>query len=377
MVLHMLSGRIAACPGRILELDDDLSTQLILLKPLQDMVLEAGLLLHLHFSSHFAGDDTWEPHLRNLSLPVSSLSQGCMGFMCRAKPAVRCSRVMQVVSLRWPRAHYSGLRSDLVSILAACSWPAEQLTAVHNLEMPSNETEMAFFPEQVPQPASGALLHARAPCTLDGAAFVAGCAARCAEGSIRSVALCRSAQVASQWSPRCRAAARMWTSHGPHCWGLATPWVRRRACTTSPASRGSPCTGACMLHSRPIPLPPPQFLGSHMCLPPDCMVKRAECPWDAPRVTQLPPGITHLHLTHCHVGGAELPGGCRLRSLQLHSCFSGHAGSTHQASRAPMIDLLEWLEAAQDAGKRAGGTEACIGAFMHDWIGSPHSGLTV
>ena len=65
-------------------------------------------------------------------------------------------------------------------------------------------------------------------------------------------------------------------------------------------------------------------------------------------MTQLPPGISHLHLTSCHVEGAQLPASCRLRSLQLHSCNPGHAGATlaHHSSRAP-INVLEWLETAQ------------------------------
>jgi hypothetical protein len=66
------------------------------------------------------------------------------------------------------------------------------------------------------------------------------------------------------------------------------------------------------------------------------------------RVTRLPPGVLHLHLTACHVEGIQLPRSCALRSLALHSCNPGHAGATfaHQSSRAT-INLLDWMAASR------------------------------
>ena len=111
----------------------------------------------------------------------------------------------------------------------------------------------------------------------------------------------------------------------------------------------SPCgtTGACMLVSHPFPCCALSAVDPRHACTLECMSKCADWTWfswDIHRVTHLPPGISHLHLWHCHVGDVQLPPSCRLRSLQLRKCAGG---TIAQKSNCTPLRLLQWLEACQ------------------------------
>lgn len=60
--------RIAACTGRCLALDEDLSMQLVLRAPLQEVILQAGLHVALRVS--WAVVTSWAAQIGNLCVPV-------------------------------------------------------------------------------------------------------------------------------------------------------------------------------------------------------------------------------------------------------------------------------------------------------------------
>ena len=62
------------------------------------------------------------------------------------------------------------------------------------------------------------------------------------------------------------------------------------------------------------------------------------------RVTELPPGVAHLTLAHCHLDALMLPAGLQLHSLHL-KC-SNLPRMARRISRGP-LSLLTWLEKAQ------------------------------
>lgn len=63
-------------------------------------------------------------------------------------------------------------------------------------------------------------------------------------------------------------------------------------------------------------------------------------------MTDLPPGISYLRLTHCLVGAAQLPDSCRLSSLQMYNC-AGATSVDQKYSNTIPIKLLDWLEACR------------------------------